>query len=1083
MKKCFAIILSIIMLFTGLSPVFGAQTDGAGQSDHYVLKDGINTYTGVTFWLDANGEYYVSTATSYENRKTDAVFSSSGKAAPGIKWDSGKWILTNISITRDDIFPLHVYSSNVTTVIEYDGSVELSSASSGAMRLYAAGDPMGSFEFKGRSLYSEFKAAYGSFYGIDSNYPGDISNPSSGVKVYYNGGNFSIKPLQNGTTKNSFVCGVMNFIVKDGVRNVSMKLDGAVSSKNSYVNDWVGNGYTDSNLWPKSVECSGGDSTEKDTPRYYQLHIKYMCDELEDITVTGFEYGDYVDLTPYVPARTDGYEFDYWIDTSKVFNNKIDTNACNIYLDKTIEAHYKESENTQDDVQCSLSPAFLSLKTGETGTLSATVTPSGTPIVWGQVSTGSDSPIEISSSGTSAQIKAVKAGTVTVYPYPASYSGSSTDFCRNGNMCIITVTQTGSNGDDPPADDDPTDEDKVFKLGRDNNSYIHYNGKGGGFEERSDYTFRDVKYYDALVDGQNSGVISGIKDFLPSEWGGSCYGVSATMARVYDGLDKPSDYVSGVKDYYSLPKPNADKKYDDIVNYYMLSQFCNWGTISEHMVSKREGTAALEAFLRDLVDATAGNKVKMFCYAHYTGGHAILAVNSFKNTSGNYELELYDLNSFTGKDTGFKRSMIIAPDFSDFSYALVGSNTEKLEDGWSWLCYYDTENMQSLSRIISASGTRIQAAKGDAFKVTNENGGTLVFDGKEIVESETTMNIYSLHGLTMDNALDSKNVFDIDQSVKFTVEPYNNDTSVDIAITTYDDYASVQAEGYEKAYIDLYEKTEIEGSKYSFRVSQQSDNVIQGYEKGLSTISGKATANTVFEETEKGIKATSANKLTDVQTSSHIGNTYYTRKESDSTTIEVSSEDTKGEKEGSDENLSDTGSDNDNTTGRPKDTYYVGEKTDAHARYFKSVDKLGVKVKYKIADSDKKLASINGKGIFKGKNPGKVTIEVYIKEHGKYVLWDHVKVTVIPKPLIKFTDKFTTLSSEIDVWKYVTPDGAKVYPPDKWESSNESVAVIDKTGKIKVKGPGSTKITGYFGDLKVKATLKIKPFKRKKDNC
>ena len=70
MKKCFAIILSIIMLFTGLSPVFGAQTDGAGQSDHYVLKDGINTYTGVTFWLDANGEYYVSTATSYENRKT-----------------------------------------------------------------------------------------------------------------------------------------------------------------------------------------------------------------------------------------------------------------------------------------------------------------------------------------------------------------------------------------------------------------------------------------------------------------------------------------------------------------------------------------------------------------------------------------------------------------------------------------------------------------------------------------------------------------------------------------------------------------------------------------------------------------------------------------------------------------------------------------------------------------------------------------------------------------------------------------------------------------------------------------------------
>ena len=54
-------------------------------------------------------------------------------------------------------------------------------------------------------------------------------------------------------------------------------------------------------------------------------------------------------------------------------------------------------------------------------------------------------------------------------------------------------------------------------------------------------------------------------------------------------------------------------------------------------------------------------------------------------------------------------------------------------------------------------------------------------------------------------------------------------------------------------------------------------------------------------------------------------------------------------------------------------------------------------------------------------------------------------------------------------------DDVKLLVPDKWTSSKPSVAEIDEAaGRITVKGQGRTKITAYFGNVKVRGTLTIK---------
>lgn len=128
--------------------------------------------------------------------------------------------------------------------------------------------------------------------------------------------------------------------------------------------------------------------------------------------------------------------------------------------------------------------------------------------------------------------------------------------------------------------------------------------------------------------------------------------------------------------------------------------------------------------------------------------------------------------------------------------------------------------------------------------------------------------------------------------------------------------------------------------------------------------------------------------------------------------------------------------------------------------------------------ADKKIASVTKKGQITAKKKGATLINALdYKSKKDYQTLSSNLVTVIDKPKLKFTGEYTEndIGKEINANKYLISPDYDLLDIDKWVSSKPTVAEIDeKTGIITIKGKGSTRITAYFGNVKVACTLKVK---------
>ncbi len=129
------------------------------------------------------------------------------------------------------------------------------------------------------------------------------------------------------------------------------------------------------------------------------------------------------------------------------------------------------------------------------------------------------------------------------------------------------------------------------------------------------------------------------------------------------------------------------------------------------------------------------------------------------------------------------------------------------------------------------------------------------------------------------------------------------------------------------------------------------------------------------------------------------------------------------------------------------------------------------------SSDDKKTASVTGKGVLKGKRPGRTVIRALDKKNKKNkVTLSSCTVTVLDKPKLVFKDRYTVddAGKELNAGSFLVSPDYDLLEPDKWESSKPEVAVIDKeTGIITIKGKGKTKITARFGNVKVRGVLKV----------
>ena len=143
----------------------------------------------------------------------------------------------------------------------------------------------------------------------------------------------------------------------------------------------------------------------------------------------------------------------------------------------------------------------------------------------------------------------------------------------------------------------------------------------------------------------------------------------------------------------------------------------------------------------------------------------------------------------------------------------------------------------------------------------------------------------------------------------------------------------------------------------------------------------------------------------------------------------------------------------------------VKEKSDLSLILSKLAGNEKIK-KYEL--SSKEFASIDKKGVLKGKKPGRVTVTA-LSEGGKSVTYP----VTIEKAECR-EKKLKSVSLDEVFFAFDNIQGT-VYAPDAFLSSNSEVADIDGvSGKIVIRGRGTAKITALYGSGKNAARISYK---------
>lgn len=142
---------------------------------------------------------------------------------------------------------------------------------------------------------------------------------------------------------------------------------------------------------------------------------------------------------------------------------------------------------------------------------------------------------------------------------------------------------------------------------------------------------------------------------------------------------------------------------------------------------------------------------------------------------------------------------------------------------------------------------------------------------------------------------------------------------------------------------------------------------------------------------------------------------------------------------------------------KSKKTLYVGNKTTLGA-----VVKPAAKTTWK--SSNKKIATVNSKGVVTPKKAGKVTITV--KAHG---ITKKCVVTVKKPTVVMQSAAITAFKGS----KVTLVASAKPSYALKWKSSNKKIATVNKNGVVTTKKTGKVTITAYVSGAKATCEVKV----------
>lgn len=404
----------------------------------------------------------------------------------------------------------------------------------------------------------------------------------------------------------------------------------------------------------------------------------------------------------------------------------------------------------------------------------------------------------------------------------------------NLGSAYSTVLEIDENQSDNPNEDKTPEEKTEFKLGRDNNSFLHTNLEKynkAGFIGVNNYKIPS-KYYEMITKNVTEGEKEKIISREYEEWDGSCYGIAAMMGLAYYDKIDLTLIQDGIAEFYNLEEPYKNDDLLNLIQTYYLSQYLE---ITEEnnkeymkpllfglLVSGDNDYKNLENFLEDFVN-TVKNEIVQFSYSYEQGGHSILACGCKELEDGSYIIKLYDMNSTNLQDTqGSFEYMTISSDFKEFDIDNRINNKNYKVLNFMKLNAYDELNIEKASEnaLENKNNITIGFKANSKFEIANSKNETLTYNGEDLSGNIEVLDV----DLIAKGENEAELEITIPYDEKLTYKENNEKTELYVHDNTY--YMSISGENIDKVTLDLDNSMKVEGE--NCKIQAQIDNTSGG---------------------------------------------------------------------------------------------------------------------------------------------------------------------------------------------------------------------------------------------------------------
>lgn len=491
--------------------------------------------------------------------------------------------------------------------------------------------------------------------------------------------------------------------------------------------------------------------------------------------------------------------------------------------------------------------------------------------------------------------------------YPGTQSDWNKISTDSGNACLTNATIHFEQAND---NNSVLVAPNGFTLQKNNNKFIHYNcldENGNLYPENqlsvkySDCGFlgkRDHSINNDLLKAQlynlsyTNGRLSLIQNQMKATWGGSCYGIAATIGLTYNNILDVNDISTyDTNDYYSAKFPYENQQLSDAIEFYYLSQFLNgYGTDSKLCTSGIKNVFVnnkyidewnsyflfLDDYYKLLINDISKNSTMLLGYFHMykdsegkltTSGHAIITCGMEQLNDGTYDIWLYDENCINHfdhlylKDNNgkFDVKYKCGNDFTTLPDEIMIMYHIPLDNYLGNI--YPLKNSRMYNSAAEDNDTVIIFNANNSFDLDNSKNENIISYNGEEIESDYNIKDFRVIANDTENNLDALYEITIDKEDDFTYT--SSDADTDITIFDNYDYASIKGKNIDGISISGLDTVNLKGTDYTFEASV---NRNVNSENQLVSITANANGDVTLNVDENNeIHLSSDDKITDVK--------------------------------------------------------------------------------------------------------------------------------------------------------------------------------------------------------------------------